>query len=232
MSEVTVYGFQVSTFVNVIRLVLNEKGVSFRFHDLALNMGSERHLALHPFGRVPVLEHDDFALYETSAIGLYIDEAFEGPPLQPTDVRQRARVRQWMSALCSYYYPYIAFHLGHERIIYPALGIESDEKVVSAALPRIATALHAMERELDQHGGYLVGDRVTLADLFLLPTMTTLSLTDEGAEMLASKPHIRAWREKMVARPSAAKVMSEVAPFVGMPLEHARLWVDGHRPKY
>lgn len=27
-------------------------------------------------------------------------------------------------------YGYIAFHLGHERLIYPALGIAPDEKVV------------------------------------------------------------------------------------------------------
>ena len=36
-------------------------------------------------------------------------------------------------------------------------------------------------------GGHLVGDRLTLADFFLLPTMTTLSLTPEGADMLAER---------------------------------------------
>ena len=31
-------------------------------------MGKPSHLALHPFNRVPILRHDDFTVYETSAI--------------------------------------------------------------------------------------------------------------------------------------------------------------------
>ena len=52
MGNVIVYGFPVSTFVNIVRLVLTEKGVSFTFCDLEQEMGSPRHLALHPFNRV------------------------------------------------------------------------------------------------------------------------------------------------------------------------------------
>src|SRR5262250_2619666 len=126
MADVTVYGFPISTYVNVVRLVLTHKGVPFEFRDLEAEMGGPAHLALHPFNRVPILDHDGFRLYETAAIALYVDEAFEGPPLQPEGVRERAKVRQWMSALSAYYYPYIAFHLGHERIIYPQLGIAPD----------------------------------------------------------------------------------------------------------
>ena len=230
--NITLYGFQVSTFVNVARLVLHEKGVAFKFVDLAGEMGTARHLALHPFNRVPILEHDGFRVYETSAIALYVDEAFEGPSLQPADPRDRARVRQWMSALSSYYYPYIAFHLGHERIVYPALGIAPDEKVVAAALPRIAVCLEVMERELAEGEGFLVGARQTLADFFLMPVMTTLSLTPEGQSMLEKKPRIREWRARMQCLPSAAAVMAAVGPHIGKPLEHARRWVVDHRPKY
>jgi glutathione S-transferase len=230
--SVLLYGFQVSTFVNVARLVLHEKGVAFEFVDLAAEMGSPRHLELHPFNRVPILEHDGFRVYETSAIAMYVDEAFEGPALMPDDVRERARVRQWMSALSSYYYPYVAFHLGHERIIYPALGIAPDEKVVAAALPRIAVCLDVMERELAAGDGFLVGARQTLADLSLLPVTTTLSLTPEGQGMLESKPRIREWRARMLALPSAIAVSAEVAPHIGKPLEHARGWVVNHRPRY
>ena len=46
-------------------------------------MGSASHLALHPFDRVPIFQHGDFTLYETSAIATYVDEAFEGPALSP-----------------------------------------------------------------------------------------------------------------------------------------------------
>jgi glutathione S-transferase len=232
MADVIVYGFPVSTYVNIVRLVLTEKGVPFRFHDLEPEMGGASHLALHPFNRVPILEHDGFRLYETAAIGLYVDEAFEGPSLQPQDVRQRARMHQWISMLNAYFYPYMAYHLGHERIVYPALGIAPDEKVVAAALPRIATCLAVMEAELAANGDYLVSGRLSLADLFLLPSLTTLSRTPEGQEMLTGKPRIRDWWTRMQGLASVQEVLAMVAPHIGQPVEHARGWVASHRPRY
>jgi glutathione S-transferase len=232
MADVTVYGFPVSTYVNVVRLVLTHKGVPFEFVDLEGEMGSPAHLAMHPFGRVPILDHAGFRVYETAAIASYVDEAFEGPSLQPSSVKARARMQQWISALNGYYYPYIAFHLGHERLIYPRLGVAPDEKVVAVALPKIAVGLEVMEAAMAQGGDYLVGDQPTLADFFLLPTLTTLGLTPEGPGLLASKPHIAAWRARLEALPSVMKVRAMVAPHIGKPVEHARAWVSSHRPRY
>ena len=232
MADVTVYGFPLSTYVNIVRLVVTEKGVPFRFHDLEPEMGGPGHLALHPFGRVPILEHDGFRLYETSAIGLYVDEAFEGPSLQPADVRERARMHRWISALNGYFYPYMAYHLGHERIVYPALGIAPDEKVVAAAVPKVATCLEVMEAELAVGGDFLVAGRLSLADFFLFPSLTTLSRTPEGQALLAPRELVRAWWLRMQGLPSVQAVTAMVAPHIGQPVEHARAWVDGHRPKY
>jgi glutathione S-transferase len=232
MAQVTVYGFPLSTYVNIVRLVLTHKGVAFDFHDLEPDMGKPAHLALHPFNRVPILDHEGFRLYETAAIATYVDEAFPGPSLQPVDVRERARMNQWISALNSYYYPYVAYHLAHERLIYPALGIAPDEKVVAVALPKIALGLEVMERELAHGRAFLIEERPTLADFFMLPTMTTLSLTPEGPGLLAERPRILAWLARMSALPGVGEVRSAVTPHIGKPVEHARRWVDEHRPRY
>ena len=232
MTDVTVYGFPISTFVNIIRLVLTHKNVAFDFHDLEPEMGGPTHLSLHPFNRVPILDHAGFRIYETSAIALYVDEAFAGPALQPKDLPLRARMYQWISAVSSYYYPYMSYHLSHERLIYPALGIAADEKVVAHALPRITVALDVMERELEHGHHYLVGDQLTLADFFILPTMTSLGMTPEGQEMLKTRRRIGAWRARMEAQPAVIKVRATVAPHIGKPVEHARQWVETHRPRY
>jgi len=232
MTDVTVYGFPISTFVNIIRLVLTHKNVAFDFHDLEPEMGSASHLSLHPFNRVPILDHAGFRIYETSAIALYVDEAFAGATLQPKDLRPRARMYQWLSAVSSYYYPYMSYHLSHERLVYPALGIAPDEKVVAHALPRIMVALDVMERELERGYHYLLGDQLTLADFFVLPTMTSLGMTPEGQQMLKTRPGIGAWRSRMEAQPAVIKVRATVAPHIGKPVEHARKWVETHRPRY
>jgi len=95
MSDVTVFGFQRSTYVNVVRLVLTEKGVPFRFHDTEDEMYTAEHLKRHPFGRVPALQHDDFMLYETRAIVSYVDEVLDGPKLTPAEPRQPHWQRYW-----------------------------------------------------------------------------------------------------------------------------------------
>ena len=147
MSDPIVYGFPRSTFVNIVRMILTHKGVAYSFHDLEPVMGKPDHLALHPFNRVPILRHGDLTIYETSAIAVYVDEAFDGARLTPKDVKTRARMNQWVSAVNSYYYPYMIYHVTHERLVFPELGIASDEKVVAHALPKVETALSVAERD-------------------------------------------------------------------------------------
>jgi glutathione S-transferase len=157
-----------------VKLVLTHKAVEFEFRDLETEMNTPAHL----------LRHGDFTLYDTSAIVGYSDEVFPEPSLTPTSVHQRAKMNQWISAVNSYYYPQIVFRLSHERSVFPALGIEPDERVVQAVLPKIERALDVMERELNAGRPFLVGNEVTRADLFMVPCMTSLARTEEGSAML------------------------------------------------
>lgn len=232
MSHIRLHGFPRSTYVNVVRLVLEHKGLAYEFHDLENEMGRPTHLALHPFNRVPVLEHGDFRLYETAAIIVYLDDAFPASRLTPEQPQSRGRMNQWISALNAYYYPYIVYHLGHERLVFPALGIPADEKVAAAALPRINTALDVMETTLADGRPFLVGDMLTLADYALTPTMTSLDRSPEGQDLLQRRPHILAWRRRMDVTPAVKKVMALIAPHLDTPIEHAREWVKWHRPRY
>jgi len=61
MPDVVVLGFPRSTFVHIARLVLTHKQVPYTFRDLEPEMGSPTHLALHPFNRVPILQHGPHA---------------------------------------------------------------------------------------------------------------------------------------------------------------------------
>ena len=230
MADPIVYGFPRSTYVNIVRLVLTHKDVPYEFHDLEQVMGKTEHLALHPFNRVPILRHGDFTIYETSAIASYIDEAFGGPRLTPQDVRTRARMNQWLSAVNSYYYPYMIYHVTHERLVFPELGIASDEKVVAHALPKVEVALAVMERELSHGRDYLLGSEITLADFFVLPSTFAFSLTAEGKAMYPKYPAFCRWRERMENLPTTRKQRATLPPRA--PIPHAREWATTHRPKY
>ena len=107
--------FPRSTYVHIVRHMLAHKGISYEFRDLEPETGSAVHLALHPFDRVPILRHGGFTLYGTSAIATYVDRRSKAPPLQPKDIQGRARMHQWISSVNSYYYPYMIYHVVHER---------------------------------------------------------------------------------------------------------------------
>src|SRR5499427_6331031 len=202
MADPIVYGFPRSTYVNIARLILTHKDVAYTFHDLEEVMGKAEHLALHPFNRVPILKHGDFTVYETSAIASYIDGAFPGPRLTPKDVRACARMNQWVSAINAYYYPYMIYHVTHERLVFPELGIASDEKVVAHALPKVELGLQVAERQLAHGKDYLLGSELTLADFFILPSTFAFSLTEEGRKLYPRFPAFSRWRERMENLPT------------------------------
>jgi len=230
MPDPIVYGFPRSTYVNIVRLVLTHKDVPYTFHDLETVMGKEEHLALHPFDRVPILRHGDFTIYETSAIASYVDEAFAGPRLTPQDVRTRGRMNQWISAVNSYYYIYMIYHVTHERLVFPELGIASDEKVVAHALPKVELGLGVMERELSHGQEYLLGAELSLADFFMLPSTFAFGLTEEGRKLYPEFPAFCRWRERMENLPTTKKLRAVQPP--REPIAHAREWANSHRAKY
>lgn len=230
MSETIVYGFPRSTFVNIVRLVLTHKDVAYRFEDLEPVMGRSEHLALHPFNRVPIFRHGDFTVYETRAIVGYIDEVFAGARLTPENPHARARMNQWIGVVDSYVYPYMIYHVTHERLVFPELGIASDEKVVAHALPKVENALVAIERELADGRDYLLGPELSIADFYLLPSTFAFSLTEEGKAMYPKYPAFCRWRDRMESLPTTQKLRAILPPRA--PIAHAREWAHSHRPRY
>ena len=86
MSEFTLYSIPGSPYGRAVLATLMEKGASCRYVPVA--PGSFRqspHIERHPFGKVPVFEHDGFMVYETQAILRYIDRVLPNPPLTPAD---------------------------------------------------------------------------------------------------------------------------------------------------
>jgi len=165
-----------------------------------------------------------------AAIVAYLEEVFPTPPLQPETAQGRARMNQWISAVNSYYYPYMCYHVSHERNVFPELGIASDEAVVSHALPKIEVGLQVAERQLSHGQGFLLGGEVGLADYYLLPSTYAFGFAPEAKAMYADFPAVREWREKMEALPTVQRFRAAQPP--RGPIEHARKWAISHRPKY
>jgi glutathione S-transferase len=202
MSEIVVYGIPGSPFVRAALLGLEEKGVAYRLQALGLgdNRG-EAHLARNPFGRVPVIEHGDFRLYETQAILRYVDAAFPGPALQPKEPRAAARMNQVAGIADWYVFPQIGIGIVFQRIVGPILlGKAADESAIKEALPKAQICIGELERLLGAQS-FFAGEMLTIADLMLAPQLDYFAATPEGGQLLAGT-RLEAWLARMNARPS------------------------------
>jgi glutathione S-transferase len=199
MAEVILYGSIMSPFVRPVALALQEKGVAHRLEEV--EQGSPAHRALHPWARVPVLRHGEVVLFESAAIAHYVDEAFPGPALRPADALGRARVLQWISAAQDYFYKHVvAAHLFH-YFMQQWRGTPLDPAVIEAGLPALRSTVGIVEKALAGRD-WLVGDQLTLADLFLGPMAGYLGLSPASAELLQQSPNLRAYTARLAARAS------------------------------
>jgi glutathione S-transferase len=204
MTDLTIYGFDASTYVRSVRMMCEEKGVAYGI--VPLELGSTEHLRLHPFGKIPAVKHGDFVLYETAAIGRYVDAVFAGQSLQPADAKERAVMDRWLSAIPDYLYQVMIRELVWQRLVVPSRGGSADEAMIAGAVPKMAAQLDILEAGLADKG-YLAGADVSLADLVLLPILTYVKMTPEGGPEVAKRPKLSAWYARMAERPSYAATL-------------------------
>ncbi len=198
------YGAAYSVYTRIARLVLEEKDVPYRLIEtdiFAAGGPPTEYLRRHPFGRIPVLDHGGFVLYETVAIARYVDEGFPGPRLQPGSAAARAHMTQMIGILDSYGYRAMVWDVCVERISAGEEGRASDEGRIAAGLARAAAVLDQLERRLDAQA-FLAGDAVSLADLHAAPMIAYFRIAPEGAQALARHARLAAWWERMSERPS------------------------------
>ena len=69
----------------------------------------------------------------------------------------------------------------------------------------------------------------TLADYFLLPTLTSLGFAPEGKQLLERFPRVGAWAGAMGELAAVKKFRASLPPRT--PIEHARRWAAEHRAK-
>ena len=186
-----------STYSRRVRIALLEKGIAFE--PVEVDMVARAHkspayLALNPYGRVPMIEEDGLVLYESAAILQYLESTRPEPPLTPGDAAGKALVDMHVR-LCD---GQMGRHVG--TVIFPKRFLPREKwDLVAMAAARTEVEKHLSVVEAVLGGdSYLVGDRFTLADIAYLPFLHFLPLIE-----VEPGPHVAAWRDRLLARPSA-----------------------------
>jgi glutathione S-transferase len=201
-----VYGHPMSTCVRKVLTTLHEKGHEAEFVLVDLMKGEHKqpaHLARQPFGVVPAIEDDGFVLYESRAIIRYLDERLAGPALTPKDIKDRARMEQFISIEQSYFSGGV-MKIFMNLAFKPMMGQEPDMAVVEQGKVEVARTLDIVEKDLGKRE-YLAGSTFSLADIDWMPYVQYLFPVKAG-NLVTERPLFNAWWKRVSERPSWVKV--------------------------
>lgn len=203
MTKITLWGFNGSTYVRTIRMLLAEKGVA-DYEQVPVNVlkgepKSPEHLQRHPFGKVPVVDVDGFRIIETPAIARYLNAVLPGAPLIPHDLKDAARMDMVVGIIDSYGYGSIiggavAYHLFPDFV-----GGKNEEMHRTG----VENGKHVMGELMRIRGSspYLAGQEVSIADLYLAPIIAYVAMTPHKDEFLGL-PGVHPWWELISCRES------------------------------
>ena len=203
MTEFVVHSIPGSPFGRSVMATLEEKGAAWRLSPVAPGtLRQSAHLERHPFGRIPVLDHGEFRLYETQAILRYLDRVLPTPPLTPTDPRSAAMMDLVMGVNDWYLFPGVCNVIVFHRVVSPrVLGGVADEAAIAAALPKARTVFDELARLLGDRP-FMAGGAFSLADLHAVPQVAMMAMTPEWGSLTASNGNLVRWLARMEARAS------------------------------
>jgi glutathione S-transferase len=198
-----------SSYTRVVRMVCEEKQIEYVLTETML--GAPEIRAIHPFGKMPVLRHGDFALCESKAIATYLDRSFPGPPLIPSEPRLAALTEQWVSLVNTVMdATMIRTYLFAYAFPKTADG-QPDRKAIDAVTPALQKQFAILDRAVAR-SGHLVGDQFSFADINLMPILYYIRQLPEAAETLAAASHLALYYDRHAARPSFVRTIPPAGP--------------------
>lgn len=91
---ITLYNVPVSSYGSKVIILLRHKGLAWKELPPPGGYGSTEYKAIIPSGTVPAIQHDGVKLADSEAIAEYLNELYPDPPMLPTDLVARAKVRE------------------------------------------------------------------------------------------------------------------------------------------
>ena len=202
MSDIKLWGFDGSTYVRTVKMLLAEKGMS-DYEQVPLNVlqGDPRqpeHLARHPFGKVPVLDHAGLRLLETTAIIRYLDDVLPGPTLVPATPQDRARMDMAIGITDAYGYGSLALGVAGFYLFPELVGGQDD----AARRSGIENGRKVLEFLMRQRGDDdFIACGLSLAELFIAPILAYVALTPDAAAVF-DVPGFAPWWDRVQVLPS------------------------------
>jgi glutathione S-transferase len=198
------YGSSLSPFVRKVLAFAGEKGIELELQPTGFPNPSPEFLEASPFRKMPALRDGDFTLGDSSAIIHYLEAKFPEPALIPSEPELRGKTI-WFEEFADTILVACGTKIFFNRIVAPRfMGRPCDEEAVQdAVLNDLPPILDYLEKVAPDVGGYLVGDKLTLADIAVAGPFANFRHTNTRVDQ-ERYPRTVAYVERILARPSLA----------------------------
>jgi glutathione S-transferase len=202
------YAHPFSSYSQKVLVALYENRTAFDYRNLEDAEASAEFAALWPLGRFPILADGDRVVVEATCVIEYLDLHHPGPVrLIPEDRDAALEVRM----LDRFFDNYVS--TPQQKVVFDRLCAEADRDPhgVSQARAMLETAYAWLDQRMGTRE-WAVGDTFTLADCAAAPFLFYADWTHAIDPGFA---HVRAYRERLLARPSFKRAVDEARPYRG-----------------
>ena len=160
-----VHGHPLSPFVRKVLLTLDAKGIEYENVVVMPNDQSPAFRAISPLGKIPVLQHDDFTIPDSSVICRYLDRVFPEKPIYPADPKLEARAG-WVEEYADTKLIENCAGLFQQRFLFPRMfNRPTDQAIVDNILANGMPPVLAYLESIAPASGYFVGNALSIADI-------------------------------------------------------------------
>lgn len=195
-----------STYSQKVLIALYEKGVPFEPSVVDLFSPESRAAfeQVTPIGKVPFLKDGDWDMPESTSIIEYLEDTCPGTPrLIPPEGGEAARQVRFIDRMADLY-----LNEPIAELLFQKVGFRPKDEVKAARMARYANASYeACNRRLARQP-WLCGARITMADCAAIPPLYYA----QSAFPFSDYPHLAAYVQRALQRPSYARVRAEFEP--------------------
>lgn len=208
------YGSSLSPYVRKVLAFAAEKGVELEVQPVTPGDPNPDFRLASPFGKMPGFRDGDYALPDSSAIVHYLEAKFPQPALIPAEAEARGKTI-WFEEFADTILVSCGARIFFNLIVAPRfLGKPGDpEAARQAELNDLPPILDYLERTLPGDDGYLVGERLTLADIAVAGPFANFRHTNTQVDP-DRYPRTVAYVERILARPSFASWIARETAFL------------------
>ena len=206
------YGSPLSPFVRKTLAYAAEKGITLDLQAAGMGGGPPEFKLASPFGKMPGFKDGDFLISDSTAIITYLEALRPDPNLIPMEPRART---VWFEEFGDTIFVGAAGTMFFNRLVSPKfMGQPGDEAAAANAETKLLPPVIDYLEATIPASGYLVEDRLTLADIAVASPFVNLLHLGWTVDA-TTHPTTAAYVSAMLARPSFAVWIAKEKAMVG-----------------